>query len=211
MDVYVGNADPRVVADDPCDAMPGSETSHLYINVEGTHFVDATVDWGLSGNGGVHCAQAVQFTGTKAPDLIVCRDQGLAILKNVGGAFVERRARFGVPATNWQQAAIGDVTLDGLPDLVTATSTSIQVWSGVRGPATTIYTGTSIHGLGLNPHGDVYVLRSNPYTDNTNPADLVLVKGEAGWSEVRFAGSCWARRLRPVARGSPSVARGERH
>ncbi len=124
MDVFVGNATPRAVTPDPCDAIPGSETSHLYINVSGTHFVDATAEWGLTGNGGVHCAQAAQFTGTPAPDLIVCRDEGLAVLKNVGGAFVDRRVRFGIPATNWKQAALGDVTLDGIPDLVTATSTA---------------------------------------------------------------------------------------
>ena len=119
---------------------PGSETSHLYINVDGTHFVDSTAEWGLTGDGGVHCAEGVQFAGTKAPDLIICRDQGLAVLKNVGGRFVDRRVRFGIPATNWKQATIGDVTLDGVPDLVTATSTAIQVWSGVRGPATTVLT-----------------------------------------------------------------------
>jgi hypothetical protein len=184
MDVFVGNAAPRAVTPDPCDAIAGSETSHLYINVSGTHFVDSTTAWGLTGNGGVHCAQAVQFTGTPAPDLIVCRDEGLAVLKNVGGAFVDRRARFGIPATNWKQAAVGDVTLDGVADLVTATSTGIQVWSGVQKPAATIYSGSSIHGLGLNPRGDVYVLRSNPYTDQTNPPDVVLAKNGVGWSPV---------------------------
>ena len=184
MDIYVGNADPRIVSGDPCDALPGSETSHLYINVGGTHFVDSTAEWGLTGNGGVHCAEGVQFAGTKAPDLIICRDQGLAVLKNVGGRFVDRRVRFGVPATNWKQATIGDVTFDGVPDLVTATSTAIQVWSGVRGPATTVLSSSSIHGLGVNPRGDIYVVRSNPYTDLTNPADVVLVRETEGWSQA---------------------------
>ncbi|MFL6182042.1 MAG: FG-GAP repeat domain-containing protein [Actinomycetes bacterium] len=181
-DIYVGNADPRVDDSDPCDAVPGSEASHLYINQGGTGFVDATTAWGLTGNGGVHCAQAGQFTGTQAPDLIVCRDQGLAVLKNTGSAFVDRRARFGIPATNWKQAAFGDVTGDGVPDLVTATYSDVQAWPGFRGPAQTIYSGDSVHAVGLNPRGDVFVLRSNPYTDQTNPPDVVMVKGDVGWS-----------------------------
>lgn len=184
MDIYVGNATPRDVAPDPCDDLPGSETSHLYLNAGGTHFTDETVAWGLRGNGGVHCAQAGQFIGTKAPDLIVCRDEGLALLRNVKGRLVDRRARRGIPATNWKQAAVGDVTLDGVPDLVTATYSTVQVWPGLRGPATSAYSGSSVHGVGVNPRGDIFVLRSNPYTDNTNPADVVLVRGAAGWSQA---------------------------
>jgi len=180
-DIYVGNADPRIDDNDPCDAIPGSEASHLYVNT-GTTFIDATSAWGLAGNGGVHCAQAGQFTGTKAPDLIVCRDQGLAVLKNVGGSFVDRRARFGIPSTNWKQAAFGDVTLDGIPDLVTATYSTVQTWPGFRGPAQTVYSGNSVHNIGVNPQGDVFVLRSNPYTDQTNPADIVMVRELDGWS-----------------------------
>jgi hypothetical protein len=184
MDIYVGNAAPRAVALDPCDSLPGSETSHLYLNAGGTHFVDSTTEWGLSGYGGVHCAEGVQFAGTKAPDLIVCRDQGLAVLKNLGDRFVDRRVRFGIPATNWKQATIGDVTLDGVPDLITATSSAVQVWPGVRSPATTVLNSSSIHGLGVNPYGDIYVLRSNPYTDLTNPADVVLVRETEDWSQA---------------------------
>jgi len=184
-DLYVGNADPRPVEDDPCDAFPGSETSHLYINTGARSFADETAAWGLTGNGGVHCAQAGQFTGTPAPDLIVCRDQGLAVLKNVRGSLVDRRARFGIPSTNWKQAAFGDVTLDGVPDLVTATYSSVQVWPSFGGPAESIYSGDSVHNIGVNPHGDVFVLRSNPYaTVPTNPADVVMVKETEGWSST---------------------------
>jgi hypothetical protein len=185
-DIYVGNADPRPVDNDPCDALPGSETSHLYINDRGTGFNDATAAWGLTGNGGVHCAQAGQFTGTNAPDLIVCRDQGLAVLKNVGGEFKDRRVSFGIPSTNWKQAAFGDVTGDGVPDLVTATYSTVQAWPGFTGPPQTVYSGDSVHGVGVNPHGDVFVLRSNPYTDNTNPPDVVMVRESGGWSPVQL-------------------------
>jgi hypothetical protein len=38
--------------------------------------------------------------------------------------------------------------------------------------------------VGVNPRGDVFVLRSNPYTDNTNPPDVVMVKEAVGWSPV---------------------------
>ena len=181
-DLYVGNADPRIDTEDPCDAIVGSETSHLFINTGERRFADETTAWGLTGNGGVHCVQAGQIVGTPAPDLIVCRDQGLAVLKNLGGSFVDRRAAFGIPATNWKQAAFGDVTLDGVPDLVTATYSAVQVWSGFRGPAETIYSGDSVHNIGVNPRGDVFVLRSNPYTDRTNPADVVMVRRVEGWS-----------------------------
>lgn len=188
-DIYVGNAAPRVVANDPCDAIADSESSHLYLNA-GNGFTDATSAWGLSGtNGGVHCAQAGQFIGTTAPDLIVCRDQGLLVLENSGTGFVDRRASLGIPTTNWKQAAIGDVTLDGVPDLVTATYSTVQVRSGVSGSPVSVFSGDSVHGVGVNPSGDIYVLRSNPYTDQTNPADVVLVRDTDGWIQAPVPGA----------------------
>jgi hypothetical protein len=39
-----------------------------------------------------------------------------------------------------------------------------------------------VHNIGVNPQGDVFVLRSNPYTDQTNPADVVMVRELDGWS-----------------------------
>ncbi|HEX5017738.1 MAG TPA: VCBS repeat-containing protein [Actinomycetes bacterium] len=188
-DLFVGNASPRDDPDDPCDAIPGSEASHLYLNQQGAGFTDATSVWGLTGNGGVHCAEAGQFAGTRAPDLIVCRDGGLAVLRNTGGSFVDRRAAFGIPATNWKQATLGDVTGDGTADLVTATSTNVQVWPGFRAPALTAYSGDSFHGVGVNPDGDIFVVRSNPYTSGTNPPDVVLIREATSWSPQMVPGA----------------------
>ena len=184
-DIYVGNATPKEeLVDDPCDATPGSETSHLYLNNAGVGFTDSTAAWGLSGSGGVHCAQAGQFVGTKAPDLIVCRDEGLAVYRNTGSALVDRRRRLGIPSTNWRNAAAGDVDADGVVDLVTATTNDVNLWPHFTGPATRLYTGDSVHRVRVNPQGDVYILRSNPYTSLTNPTDLIMLREPGGWSTV---------------------------
>ena len=183
-DVYVGNAAPRDEVDDPCDITPGSETSHLYLNHGGTGFSDATTAWGLTGNGGVHCAQAGQFISTKPPDLIVCRDEGLAIYRNTGSGFVDRRGHLGIPSTNWRSAVAGDADGDGQVDLITATTTSVALWPAFGGPSTTLYSGSSVHRVAVNPAGDIYILRSNPYQGFTNPTDLIMLRGTDGWATV---------------------------
>lgn len=179
-DLFVGNAVPRAVTPDPCDAQPGSELAHLYLSSEGTGFVDATSAWGLSVNGGARCVQAGQFLGDPAPDLVVCRSTGLLVLENVPGqGFVDRRASLGLPATDWRQAAVGDVTRDGVPDLVAATGTAVRVWSSMRGTPRVVLSSTALRGVALNPAGDIYALRS---ATTTNPQDVVMVRNTTGWS-----------------------------
>lgn len=181
-DLYVGNAVPRTVTPDPCDSMPGSELSHLYLNSGGTGFLDATDDWMAPHNGGARCVEAGQFLGDPAPDLIVCRSAGLLVLENVPGqGFVDRRASLGIPATDWRQATVGDVTGDGVPDLVAAAAKSVRVWSGLRGTPTVALTSTALRGVAVNPEGDIYALRSAP---SSNPQDVVLVRGGTGWSQA---------------------------
>ena len=182
-DVYVGNAAPRAVTPDPCDAVPGSEDSHLYLNVDGTHFRDATAEWGLSGNAGVRCAYAGKFIGDARPDLVVCRPTGLLVLENLGGRFVDRRAAFGIAATSWAQAAVGDVTRDAVPDLVTATGSTVSVRAGFTGAARTVLTSSYIRGVAVNPQGDIYVVRAN-LSGHSNPQDVVLVRGATGWTKA---------------------------
>jgi hypothetical protein len=181
-DLYVGNAVPRAVTPDPCDATPGSEDSHLYLNSGGAGFTDATTAWGLSGNAGVRCAQAGQFIGGPETDLVVCRAAGLRVYENVAGqGFVDRRASLGIPTTDWKQAAVGDVTGDGRPDLVAATSTSVRVWTSMTGTPRTVLTSSAIRGVAVNPAGDIYVLRS---ASDSNPQDLVLVRSGTTWSQA---------------------------
>ena len=179
-DLFVGNAVPRAVTPDPCDAQPGSELSHLYLNSDGTGFLDATSDWIPAYNGGVRCAVAGQFLGDPAPDLVVCRSAGLLVLENVPGqGLVDRRVSLGLPATDWRQAAVGDVTGDGTPDLVAATGTAVRVWPSMRGTPRVVLTTTALRGVALNPAGDIYALRS---ARTTNPQDVVLVRAGTGWS-----------------------------
>lgn len=183
-DIFVGNAPPRAVTPDPCDTLPGSETSHLYLNEAGTGFEDATAAWGASTNGGARCAEAGQFIGDPAPDLVVCRSAGLLVLENVPGrGFVDRRAARGIPATGWRQATVGDVTGDGVPDLVAATGTAVRVWTSMRGTPAVVLTSTALRGVAVNPRGDIYALRSAA-SGTTNPQDLVLVRESAGWSRA---------------------------
>lgn len=181
-DLYVGNVPPRAVTSDPCDALPGSETSHLYLNQGGVGFADATTAWGAATNGGARCAQAGQFLGDPAPDLVVCRSAGLLVLENVPGqGFVDRRAALGVPVTSWQQAVVGDVTLDGVPDLVAATPRSVRVWPSMTGTPLVALTSTALRGVAVNPSGDIYALRS---ASSTNPQDVILQRGVTGWTQV---------------------------
>jgi hypothetical protein len=186
-DLYVGNAPPRDDPDDPCDATPGSEESHLYVNVDGGRMVDATKAYGLAGEGGVNCASSPDYNGDGARDLLVCRARGLLVLRNERGLrFVDDRATLGIPATKFSDAEVSDVTNDGVPDLVTITESAVQVRPGMRGTVRTIYS-TSYGGriaIGDSTgdgRGDVYVLRTNP-ADRTNPQDIVLVSTGTGWS-----------------------------
>jgi hypothetical protein len=186
-DVYVGNAPPRDDPDDPCDASPGSEESHLYVNVGGKRMVDSTQTYGLTGYGGVACASAPDYDEDGAQDLLVCRGRGgLLVLRNDGGLrFVDERAALGIPTTKFSDAAVLDVTEDGVPDLVTTTGTAIDVRRGLRGAARKIYSTSYGQRIGVGDatgdgRPDVYVLRSNP-VGGTNPQDVVLISTGTGW------------------------------
>jgi hypothetical protein len=188
-DLYVGNAPPRDDPDDPCNVMPGSEESHLYLNVAGKRFVDATQTYGLTGNGGVNCASAPDYNKDGARDLLVCRAAGLLVLRNRGGSrFVDERAALGIPATNFSDAKASDVTNDGVPDLATIVGTAVQVRPRMSGTARTIYSTTHGERIAIGDatgdgRPDVYVLRSNPL-NRTNPQDVVLVSTGTAWSAV---------------------------
>jgi FG-GAP-like repeat len=188
-DLYVGNAPPRDDPDDPCDAIPGSEESHLYLNVAGRKFVDATQTYGLTGNGGVNCASAPDYNKDGARDLLVCRAAGLLVLRNQDGSgFVDQRAALGIPTTNFSDAKAFDVTNDGIRDLVTIVGNAVQVRPGMSGTARTIYSTTlgeriAIGDATRDGWPDVYVLRSNPL-NRTNPQDVVLVSTGTAWSPV---------------------------
>ena len=180
-DLFVGNAAPRPVTPDPCDAWPGSEDSHLYLNTGVASFTNVTAAWGVSGTG-VRCAYAGQFLGGPEPDLVVCDPTGLRIFENVAGqGFVDRRPTLGIPSTSWKQAAVGDVTGDGKPDLVAATSTTVRVWKSMTGTSRTVLTSSAIRGLAVSPAGDIYVLRS---ASGSNPQDVVLVRNGTTWSQA---------------------------
>jgi hypothetical protein len=186
-DLFVGNAEPRDDPNDPCNAIPGSEESHLYLNVGGESMVDATHDYGLAGEGGVNCASAPDYDQDGARDLVVCRARGLLVLRNDGGQrFVDQREALGIPATNFADSEVADVTSDGVLDLVTATGTAVQVRSGVSGAPRTIYSTSYGQRIALGDgtgdgRRDVYVLRSN-LASRTNPQDVILVNTGTGWS-----------------------------
>ena len=187
-DIYVGNAPPRDDPDDPCDASPGSEESHLYVNVGGKRMVEATKTYGLTGYGGVACASAPDYNEDGAQDLLVCRGRGgLLVLRNDEGLrFVDERAALGIPTTRFSDAAVLDVTEDGVLDLVTTTGTGIDVRPGLRGTPRTIYSTSygeriSVGDATEDGRPDVYVLRSNPL-GRTNPQDVVLISTGTGWS-----------------------------
>jgi hypothetical protein len=186
-DIYVGNAPPREDPDDPCDATPDSEESHLYVNVGGGRMVDATRTYGLAGEGGVNCASAPDYNKDGAQDLLVCRARGLLILRNDRGLrFVDERGALGIPATNFSDAEVADVTNDGVPDLVTITGPAVQVRPGMSGTARTIYSTSHGNRIAVGDstgdgRRDVYVLRSSP-VDRTNPQDVILVSTGTGWS-----------------------------
>jgi hypothetical protein len=188
-DLYVGNAPPRNDPDDPCDAIPGSEESHLYLNVAGKKFVDASQRYGLPGHGGVNCASAPDYNKDGARDLLVCRAAGLLVLRNQDGSgFVDQRAALGIPTTNFSDAKASDVTNDGTLDLVTVVGTAVQVRPRMSGTARTIYSTTHGERIAIGDatrdgRPDVYVLRSNPL-NRTNPQDVVLVSTGTAWSPV---------------------------
>lgn len=186
-DLYVGNALPRDDPDDPCDANPGSEESHLYVNVGGEKMINATKTYGLAGEGGVACASSPDYNRDGLQDLLVCRPRGLLVLRNERGLrFVDERAALGIPTTRFSDARVSDVTNDGVPDLVTITGTAVQVRPGMSGTARTIYSTSYGQRIAVgdstgDSRPDVYVLRSN-LIDRTNPQDIVLVSTGRGWS-----------------------------
>jgi hypothetical protein len=186
-DIYVGNAAPRDDPDDPCDATPGSEESHLYVNVGGERMVNATKTYGLAGDGGVKCASSPDYNRDGLQDLLVCRARGLLVLRNERGLrFVDERAALGIPATNFSDAEVADVTNDGVPDLVTITRAAVQVRAGLTGTTRTIYSTSYGERIAIGDstgegRRDVYVLRSNPI-GRTNPQDVALIRTGSGWS-----------------------------
>jgi hypothetical protein len=185
-DLYVGNAPPRDDPDDPCDASPGSEESHLYVNVGGEKMVDETKTYGLAGEGGVACASSPDYNRDGLQDLLVCRARGLLVLRNERGLrFVDERAVLGIPATNFSDAKVSDVTEDGVPDLVTITRSAVQVRPGMSGTTRTIYSTSYGERIAIGDatgdgRPDVYALRSN-VVGRTNPQDVVLVRTGTGW------------------------------
>ena len=73
-DLFVGNADPRVVSGDPCDnpanGLP-SEQMKLLLDGGGSGFTEAPAS-GISGYGGARCAVVNDYNGDGWDDLFVC-------------------------------------------------------------------------------------------------------------------------------------------
>lgn len=195
-DIFVGNAPPRTDDDDPCDdpanGLP-NESSKLFLNDAGAGFHLAT-GWGITGNGGVRCAETADFSGDGRDDLLVCAQPTIRLYRhNAGSGFTDVAANNHLGgAVN--DAAFADLDRDGDVDLVTCVGRTISYRlnsAGQFGPAVLIATvpsGGSVRSFAAGDADgdgdlDLYAMVSN-LTAGTNPADRLLLNNALSFSAV---------------------------
>jgi VCBS repeat protein len=115
-DLFVGNDKPRP------DGRP--TPNRLFINVNGTSFVEAKV--GLTREIGARCAQAVDYNFDGWEDLLVCGNGKLWLFRNQNGKFVDVTSAVGI-AGAWLDAELVDLDNDGFRDLAQVSKKKFQV------------------------------------------------------------------------------------
>lgn len=186
-DIFVGNAPPRADTSDPCND-PGNgltdENSKLYLNDKGAGFHQAT-SWGITGNGGVRCAETGDFNGDGRDDLLVCGKPTARLYRNDSNATFTNVAAQNNLSGAYTDATFADLDVDGDLDLVTSIGRTVSYHlnnGGHFAPAvvmTTVPTGGAVRAVSVGDVDgdgapDVYVLVSN-LTAGTNPADRILL------------------------------------
>jgi plastocyanin len=177
----------------------GNRPLRLFENVGGTHFVDVTAPFGLSGEK-PSGALLVDLTGLGSPDLVEIFSNTLEVRRLVGGVF--QPPSFTLSLSSGAAVAAGDVNGDGLPDLYvvqgkagTANAPDVMLLNGWNGstltftqmtiPETTLGVGQGVYPLDYDHNGltDFLVLNG----DHVNgPVQLIAFFPSA--QAVRAAG-----------------------
>jgi hypothetical protein len=194
-DVFVGNAPPRTDPADPCDNPANgltSESSKLFLNQAGTSLREAT-GWGITGNGGVACAQGGDFTGDGRDDLVVCANPTARLYRNGGTSFTDVAVANHLSGA-YTDATFADLDRDGDLDLVTSAGRDVGYHLNTGGVlaaevrVVTVPSGGSVRALAVGDADgdgdlDVYVLVSN-VNAGTNPKDRILLNNALTFTSV---------------------------
>lgn len=199
-DLFVGNADPRVVSGDPCDVAANGLTNEqmkLYLDDGGAGFSYAPGS-GIAGYGGVRCAVVTDYNGDGWDDLFVCGKQSRLYRNNLGLGFTDVAPALGV-TTNYCDLAFGDLDRDGDQDLVTCVKAQFAYrlnTNGTFGPTVRIGAvpaGSSGRSLALGDADgdgdlDVYALISN-LTAKTNANDTLYLNDALTFTAIAVPGA----------------------
>jgi hypothetical protein len=172
LDLYVANFGPRP---------DGRRSENMLFQNTGTSFVEEPV--GATGPWGTSCAEDVDWDKDGNRDLLVCGSQLHLFHNSAGTGLNLNDSLLGTSSINWpEDATLGDLNGDGLPDLVVVTASELQVrlnrGSGAifgqvdksmplvdaKGVTIGDFTGDGIP--------DIYVVQG--YANGTNADDLLL-------------------------------------
>src|SRR5215213_7509618 len=176
-DLFIGNDEPR--------QDNHTTPNRTYVNVDGTHMRE--VDVGVTKQDGSMCEQVLDVNGDGKDDILLCGDTQLILYLRQGDRLVEANDRLGIPATPFANGAwMGDLSGDGVNDLVLVHLNDLQIYLGAAGGTfgAPILQQPLAHGHGLavgdvNGDGAPDVYAVDGCRDRVNKPDvLVLNRGD---------------------------------